>query len=83
MLFSRHLENKENSTENLERLLKLCLSGMLTLFDTQFYARVVSRNVLKDVLLFFVNTLNEKVWKGIFKWSFGPVSLANLLISAL
>lgn len=61
MLFSRHLENKENSTENLERLLKLLLSGMLTLFDTQFYARVVSRNVLKDVILFFVNTLNDKV----------------------
>ena len=34
---------------------------MLTLFDTQFYARVVSRNVLKDVILFFVNTLNDKV----------------------
>ena len=61
MLFSRHFENKENSTENLERLLKLLLSGMLTLFDTQFYARVVSRNVLKDVILFFVNTLNDKV----------------------
>ena len=61
MLLSRHLENKENSTENLERLLKLLLSGMLTLFDTQFYARVVSRNVLKDVILFFVNTLNDKV----------------------
>ena len=60
MLFSRHLENKENSQENLERLLKLLLSGLLTLFDTQCYARVVSRNVLKDVILFFVNTLNDK-----------------------
>jgi hypothetical protein len=60
MLFSRHLENKENSPENLERLLKLLLSGLLTLFDTQCYARVVSRNVLKDVILFFVNTLNDK-----------------------
>ena len=55
------MENKENSTDNLERLLKLLLGGMLTLFDTQCYARVVSRNVLKDVILFFVNTLNDKV----------------------
>lgn len=60
MLFSRHIENTDNSQENLDRLLKLLLSGMLTLFDAQCYAHVVSRNVLKDIILFFVNALNEK-----------------------
>ena len=61
MLFSRHFENQENDHENLERLLKLLLSGMLSLFDAHCYASVVSRNVLKDIILFFVNALNDKV----------------------
>lgn len=55
------MENTENSEENLQRLLKLILSGMMSLFDAQCYARIVSRNVLKDIILYFVNTLNDKV----------------------
>lgn len=61
MLFSRHIENKQNSSDDLERVLKLLLSGMLALFDAQCYASLVSRNVLRDVILYFITVLNDKV----------------------
>ena len=60
MLFSRHAGNKENSAEEIERLLKLLLSGMLALFDAPCYASVVSRNVLKDVILYFTTLISDK-----------------------
>ena len=60
MLFSRHAGNKENSPEEIERLLKLLLSGMLALFDAPCYASVVSRNVLKDVILYFTTLISDK-----------------------
>ena len=73
------MENKENSSENLERLLKLLLSGLLALFDTHFYARVVSKNVLKDVILFFITTLNDKSLEK-FEGSELSVQIVNRLL---
>ena len=54
------MENSDNSREDVERLLKLLLSGMLVLFDTTCYSAVVSRNVLKDVIYFFISVLSDK-----------------------
>ena len=61
MLFSRHVQNPKDNSEEHERLLKLLLSGMLSLFDAQCYAGVVSYNVLKDVILYFITVLNDKL----------------------
>jgi len=61
MLFSRHLENKDKDMEELERLLKLLISGISAVFDAPCYACVVSRNVLKDVVFYFTTALNEKI----------------------
>lgn len=61
MLFSRHAQNPKDNTEEHEKLLKLLLSGMLLLFDAQCYAGVVSYNVLKDAILYFITVLNDKL----------------------
>ncbi|XP_047135598.1 cytoskeleton-associated protein 5 isoform X1 [Hydra vulgaris] len=61
MLFSRHMQSTKENSEEHERLLKLLLSGMLSLFDAQCYAGVVSYNVLKDVILYFISVLNDKL----------------------
>ena len=60
ILFSRHIEDKSNSPEELERLLKLLLGGNYTLFEKPCYATVVSKSVIKDVIYTYICILSEE-----------------------
>lgn len=79
MLFTRHIDNRENSKEDIERLLKLLLSGMLTLFDAKCYSTVVSRSVLKDVIYFFITVLSDKIFEK-FEEAEVPTQCVNKLL---
>ncbi|XP_065070567.1 cytoskeleton-associated protein 5-like isoform X2 [Rhopilema esculentum] len=57
MFFSRHLEMKENSQEEIIRLMKYLLNGFMLTFSTTSLAAAVSKNVLKDSIMFFVNIM--------------------------
>ena len=59
MLFSRHLESKENSQEEIIRLLKYLLNGLMITFTTESLAVAVSKNVLKDVSHFLLNCMYD------------------------
>ena len=63
MLFSRHMENDESSQEEIIRLLKILLGGMMTTFTTKSLASAVSKNVLKDVSLFLLNCMFDSKLK--------------------
>lgn len=59
MLFSRHLESKDNSHEEKIRLLKYLLNGIMTTFTTDTLAKAVSKDVLKDVAMFLLTTTHD------------------------
>ena len=83
MLFSRHAGSKENSSEEIERLLKLLLSGMLALFDAPCYASVVSRNVLKDVILYFTTLISDKTLEKFEKSDMSIQCVNRLLLRVI
>ena len=62
MLFSRHLESKEYQREEIIRLLKYLLNGIMTTFTTESLAKAVSKDVLKDLTMFLLtSTHNSKL----------------------
>ena len=83
MLFSRHVENKENSKEDVERLLKHLLSGMLVLFDAKCYSTVVSRNVIKDVISFFITVLSDKIFQKFDETDYSTQCVNKLLLRVI
>jgi len=59
MLFSRHLESTEHSREEVIRLLKYLLNGIVISFTTPSLAKAVSKDVLKDVAGFLLTTTHD------------------------
>ena len=52
---------------------------MLVLFNEKCYSTVVSRNVLKDLIYFFITVLNDKVLER-FGQPDCPIKCVNLLL---
>ena len=59
MLFSRHLESTDHTREEVIRLLKYLLNGIMISFTTPSLAKAVSKDVLKDVAGFLLTTTHD------------------------
>ena len=80
MLLSKNIgtENIVNDEEST-RLLKLLITGLMTLFSAKELAQVVSKSVLKDVISFLLTCLVEDKFQ-VFEDSDQAVKTINMLI---